>query len=58
VDQDVPMLIRRKEGPKDYGTKKTLEGVYEKGQTCVVLEDLVTTGGSVLEVVGSLHDEG
>lgn len=32
---ELPMLIRRKEGPKDYGTKKTIEGVFEKGASCI-----------------------
>jgi len=54
----IPMLIRRKEGPKGYGTKKALEGIYTAGQTVLVIEDLVTTGGSVLEVVESLRAEG
>lgn len=32
LQHDKPMLIRRKEGPKGYGTKKSLEGVYTLGK--------------------------
>ena len=42
-----PMILRRKEA-KNYGTKRTIEGEYEKGVRCLVVEDCVTTGGSVL----------
>lgn len=57
LSQEIPMVMRRKEA-KDYGTKRIVEGVFEKGQCCLVIEDLVTTGGSVLETVKSLEDEG
>ncbi len=52
-----PMLMRRKEA-KTYGTKRSIEGIYEKGMRCLVVEDCFTTGGSALETVKALENEG
>lgn len=45
-------------GAKDHGRKNQIEGRLEKGTKVVVVEDLISTGGSVLEVVDVLRDAG
>lgn len=43
-------------GAKDHGRKNQIEGKLEKGQKVVVVEDLISTGGSVIEVVNVLRE--
>ncbi len=45
-------------GNKDHGRQNQIEGRLEKGQKVVVIEDLISTGGSVIEVVNVLRDAG
>ncbi len=45
-------------GAKDHGRANQIEGKLEKGQKVVVVEDLISTGGSVLEVVNVLREAG
>lgn len=45
-------------GNKDHGRQNRIEGKLEKGQKVVVVEDLISTGGSVIEVVVALREAG
>lgn len=45
-------------GAKDHGRKNQIEGRMEKGQKVVVIEDLISTGGSVIETVNVLREAG
>ena len=54
---DMPMGYVRS-GAKDHGRQNQIEGKLEAGQKVVVVEDLISTGGSVLEVVNVLREAG
>lgn len=45
-------------GAKDHGRQNRIEGKLEAGQKVVVVEDLISTGGSVIEVVDALREAG
>jgi orotate phosphoribosyltransferase len=53
----LPFLIVRKEA-KEYGTSKRVEGVYEEGDKVCLVEDVVTSGGALLDSVAALRDVG
>ncbi len=44
--------------PKDHGMENLIEGKIEKGQTAVIVEDLISTGGSSLKAVAALREAG
>ncbi|MBO5060712.1 MAG: orotate phosphoribosyltransferase [Clostridia bacterium] len=54
---DMPMGYVRS-GAKDHGRGNQIEGKLEAGQKVVIIEDLISTGGSVLEVVDVLREAG
>ena len=53
----LPMCYVRSSA-KDHGRNNQIEGKVEKGQKVVVVEDLISTGGSVIEVVNVLREVG
>lgn len=52
-----PFVIVRNQ-KKDYGTSKLVEGILNPGETVLIVEDVLTTGGQVLEAAKSLKDAG
>ncbi|MGH3078253.1 MAG: orotate phosphoribosyltransferase [Gaiellaceae bacterium] len=54
---DLPFIIVRGE-TKEYGTANRIEGSFEPGELVCLVEDVVTTGGALVEAVSALRDEG
>lgn len=57
TDHPVRAFTVRKE-PKTHGTGKQIEGPYNRGDRVVVVEDVITTGGSAIKAVDALRREG
>ncbi len=57
LESYIPLIIKRKEA-KSYGTKKLIEGIYQKGQNCLLVEDVITSGKSLLETIPEIEYEG
>lgn len=53
----VPLIYPRKE-VKAHGARRLIEGDFEEGETVVVVDDILITGGSVLEGIGKLESSG
>jgi orotate phosphoribosyltransferase len=50
------VIVRNRK--KDYGTSKAVEGIIERGETIMIVEDILTTGGQVLEAAQTLQEAG
>lgn len=57
LESNIPLIIKRKEA-KSYGTKKLIEGIYKKNQNCLLIEDVITSGKSLLETIDEVESEG
>jgi orotate phosphoribosyltransferase len=57
LTSDLPFIIVRDEA-KEYGTARRIEGSFEPGELVCLLEDVVTTGGALVEAVSALREEG
>ncbi len=59
LELEQPWIFMRKEGlKKEYGLQKSLEGEYKKGETVVMIEDLVTRATSLLEAIPAIEQHG
>lgn len=56
LESYIQLIIKRKEA-KEYGTKKMIEGIYQKGQNCLLVEDVITSGKSLIETIAEIEQE-
>jgi uridine monophosphate synthetase len=57
LKHSIPMVMRRKEA-KNYGTKQLIEGAFQAGQQCLIIEDIITTGSSIIETAKDIEMAG
>jgi len=57
LTMDLPLVYPRKE-VKDYGTERSVEGAFKRGQTALLIDDLITKGHSKIEAIALLEVAG
>jgi len=57
LEMNRPLIYPRREA-KAYGTKASIEGVYNAGEVAVIIDDLATTGDTKIETIRKLEDAG
>lgn len=57
LDMDIPLIYPRKT-PKAYGSGKLVEGKWAEGQTAVVIDDVTTSGDSILQTIQAVEQVG
>ncbi len=57
LESKLPLLMIRKE-KKGYGTSKLIEGELNEGDNVIVVDDVSTTGGSLLKAIRAINDNG
>ena len=57
LESELPLLMIRKE-KKGYGTSKLIEGELNQGDNVIVVEDVSTTGGSLLKAIKAIENNG
>ena len=57
IQHNIPMVLRRKE-KKEHGTRNAIEGIFQKDQKCLIVEDVITSGQSIFETIVPLVKEG
>ncbi len=57
LESNIPMLMIRK-AKKGYGTSKLIEGTLENGDSVAIIEDVTTTGNSLLRAIKAIKDNG
>jgi orotate phosphoribosyltransferase len=56
--ETVKPIIYVRNKPKDHGTSKTVEGSFEQGKKALMIDDVATTGGSIINAIKSLKESG
>lgn len=57
IKHSISMIVKRKE-MKDYGMKQILEGAYQPQERCLIIEDVMVSGDSILETSAALQTAG
>ena len=57
IKNDIPMIFLRKE-QKEYGTNQPIEGEFTEGQKVILIEDVITSGKSVIDAAEKLEGHG